>query len=189
MYHYITPNVLEDLFAGQPPAGLQPDVIDITEPLALDEGIEVIGISFAGLRFVVFFADVLVYALGDPEWVEETADEWANGFQPAPNARLVKFMRADADADAETMFDPEAWPLPHPRLIWQFCEVLARALSIHARFFPQIPQYFYMTQSSQLDLLSNRLGRRFEAGAYGSRFECVTRPSADTGGFYGFERR
>lgn len=79
--------------------------------------------SFAGLRFVVFFADILVYALGDPEWVEETADEWANGFQPAPNARLVKFMRADADAD--TMFEPEAWPLPHPRLIWQFCEVLA----------------------------------------------------------------
>ncbi|WP_202126983.1 hypothetical protein [Cupriavidus sp. SW-Y-13] len=101
------------------------------------DGIEIIGISFAGRRFVVFFADVLVYALGDPELWEETANEWANGFRPAPAARLVKFMRADADVD--TMFDPEVWPLPHPRLIWQFCEVLDRAPSIRAQFFPTSP--------------------------------------------------
>jgi hypothetical protein len=184
VHHYITPTLLADLFAGQP-AG-DPTWIGITEPVTVDAGIEVVGITFGLVRFVVFFADVLTYAGGDAEWVRETADEWASGFQPAPGARLVKFMRAEADAD--TMFDPRHWPLPDARMIWQFCDVLARALVIHAGALPAVPQYLYMPQSGQLDLLYNRLGRRFASGLYGLRFRCVTQPTRDTGGFYGFER-
>ncbi|MFS8981170.1 hypothetical protein [Cupriavidus necator] len=184
MHHYITPALLANVFAGEP--GDDPARVSITEPVPVDAGIEVIGITFGQIRFVVFFADVMTYAGGDPEWVQETADEWAGGFRPAPNARLVKFMRAEADA--ETMFDPEHWPLPDARMIWQFCDVLARALVIHAEALPTVPQYFYMPQSGQLDLLYNRLARRFASAHYGLRFRCVTQPNRDTGGFYGFER-
>lgn len=185
MHHYITPALLADLFAGQPVDAST--TVAITEPLPVDgAGIEVVGIVFGPVRFVVFFADVLVYAGGDPQWVEEVATEWANGVRPAPGARLVKFIRAEADA--ETMFDPHHWPLPDPRMIWQFCEMLAKTLVIHARTYPTVTQYFYMPQSGQLDLLYNRLSKRFEAGIDGARFRCVTRPAHDTGGFYGFER-
>ncbi|MDR3381220.1 hypothetical protein [Cupriavidus basilensis] len=77
-----------------------------------------------------------------PKWAQETADEWAAGFAPAAGARLVKFMRAEADAD--TMFDPLSWPLPAPGMIWQFCVVLDRSLVIHAATFVAVPQYFFM---------------------------------------------
>lgn len=185
MHHHITPALLQTLFASHP--GGDETFVGITEPLPIDEtGIEVLGISFGPVRFVVFFADLLTYADGDWELVRETADEWAAGYQPAADARLVKFMRAEADAD--TMFDPQQWPLPDPRMIWQFCDVLAQALIIHADRYPAVSQYFYMPQSGQLDLLYNRLGRRFESGIDGRRFRCVTRPAQDTGGFYGFER-
>ncbi len=73
-------------------------------------------------------------------------------------------------------------------VIWQFCDVLARSLVIHAAAYPDVPQYFFMPQSGQLDLLYNSLGKHFEKGRYGSTFRCVTRPAQDKGGFYGFER-
>ncbi|MCP3024541.1 hypothetical protein [Cupriavidus basilensis] len=184
MHHYITPALQVDLFAGQPTN--DPVAVAITEPLPVADGIEIIGIVFGPVRFVVFFADVLAYAGGDPQWVQETADEWAAGFAPAAGARLVKFMRAEADAD--TMFDPLSWPLPAPGMIWQFCDVLARSLVIHAATYVAVPQYFFMPQSGQLDLLYNRLGKQFAQGRYGPTFRCVTRPAQDKGGFYGFER-
>jgi len=185
VHHYITPALLIDLFADQP--ANDPTFVGISEPMQVDgDGIEVIGITFGVVRFVVFFADVLVYADGDLEWMREMAEEWADGFAPAPHARLVKFMRAEADA--ETMFDPESWPLPEPGMIWQFCDVLARSLVIHASTYSDVPQYFFMPQSGQLDLLYNRLGKHFDKGRYGPRFRCVTRPDQDKGGFYGFER-
>jgi len=146
MHHDITPALLVDLFAGQP--ANDPTFVGITEPAPLDGGIEAIGITFGPVRFVVYFADVLAYAGGDPQWMQETADEWADGFAPAAGARLVKFMRAEAEAD--TMFDPLSWPLPAPGMIWQFCNVLARSLVIHAAAYPDVPQSFFMPPSGQL---------------------------------------
>ncbi|MGY8525189.1 hypothetical protein [Paracidovorax citrulli] len=157
MYHYITPALLARLFADKPDGDAA--FADITHLVTAGEaGVEVIGIALGLLRFVVFFASALVYA-GDPEWVQETADEWANGFKPAASARLVKFMRAEADAD--TMFDARYWPLPNPNAIWRFADLLGRTLAIHAGAFPDVPQYFYLPQSGQVDRLYARLGRRF----------------------------
>ncbi|MBY4898796.1 hypothetical protein [Cupriavidus sp. AU9028] len=188
MYHYITPALLAHLFADTP----KKDAADaahaaITQPMTAGEtGIEVIGIALGLLRFVVFFASALVYAGGNRQWVQETADGWANGFTPAASGRLVKFMRAEADG--ETMFDARYWPLPNPNMVWRFADLLGRALAVHAGAFPDVPQYFYLPQTGQLERLYARVGKRFESGSYGVTFRCVIRPAQQTGGFHGYER-
>ena len=93
-----------------------------------------------------------------------------------------------AEADRETMFYPDEWPLPDPAMIWQFSEALAMAVVAHADAYPSTLQYFYMPQTGKLDALYNRLARKFERGEMGATFRCVTRPASDEGGFYGFER-
>ncbi|KAF1065546.1 hypothetical protein DX980_00235 (plasmid) [Burkholderia gladioli] len=182
MINYRTPELLAHLF----PAPVAADEIEVTEPLSIDPSIEAVGIDFGGTRFIVFFADVMAYAGADQDYVRQTAATWNNGFVPAAGSRLVKFVRADADAD--TMFDPAKWPLPEAAMIWQFIEALAEAVGGHAVGFPAVTQYFYMPQTGKLDSLYNRMSRQFERGEYGVAFRCVTRPANDEGGFYGYER-
>lgn len=181
MIDYVTPALILRLFPDPPG-----DAIVVTEPLPIDSSMETVGIDFGGTRFLVFFADVMAYAGNDPDFVRETAAAWNNGFIPAPGSRIVKFLRAGADRD--TMFDPRAWPLPEPDMIWQFMEVLAVAVEGHALAFPSVRQYFYAPQNGKLDSLYNRMSRRFARGDSGASFRCVTQPATDEGGFYGFER-
>ncbi|QVN21702.1 hypothetical protein [Burkholderia pyrrocinia] len=122
MINYRTPELSAHLF----PAPVDADEIEVTEPLSIDPSIEAVGIDFGGTRFIVFFADVMAYAGSDPDYVRQTASAWNNGFVPTAGSRLVKFVRADADAD--TMFDPAEWPLPDAAMIWQFIEALAAAV-------------------------------------------------------------
>ncbi|ONO52741.1 hypothetical protein A8D80_02525 [Burkholderia cenocepacia] len=182
MINYITPELLTHLF----PTPAAADEVEVTEPLSIDPSIEAVGVDFGGTRFVVFFADVMAYAGSDSDYVRQTAVAWNNGFIPAAGSRLVKFVRADADAD--TMFDPAEWPLPDPGMIWQFIEALAAAVEGYAVGFPTVAQYFNMPQTGKLDSLYNRMSRQFERGEYGVAFRCVTRPASDEGGFYGYER-
>jgi hypothetical protein len=108
-----------------------------------------------------FSADVTAYSGHDEQFVRETAATWNNGFVPAPNSRLVKFFRAEADR--ETMFYPSQWPLPDPAMIWQFSEALGMTLIAHADAYPTTSQYFYMPQTGKLDALYNRLAILFPA--------------------------
>lgn len=181
MIGYVTPALIARLFPDPPD-----DAIVVTESLPIDPTGQAVGIDFAGTRFLVFFADVMAYAGNDPDFVRDTAVAWNNGFIPAPGSRIVKFLRDRADRD--TMFDPRAWPLPDPGMIWQFMEALAVAVEGHAQAFPAVRQYFYAPQNGKLDPINNRMPRRFGRGEYGASFECVTRPATDEGGFYGFER-
>ncbi len=185
MHDYITPALLAELFG---PNDDQPDDILVSGPVPIAPGVEVeaMGIVFGGVRFVVFFANPLVLADGDPDYVQQTANGWAGGRVPHAHARIVKFMRAEADADS--MFKPERWPLPNPEGIWQFIEVLSGALVAHASQMLQVLEYFFIPQAASLDSLYNRMARNFERGKFPVRFRCVTRPAADEGGFYGYER-
>lgn len=183
MIEHVSSRLLGDLFGGSMPAD---DEIVITRPLSIDPALEAVAIGFVGSVYVVFFAEVLAYAAGDEDFLRETAAAWNNGFVPAANARLVKFLRADAERD--TMFLPHMWPLPQPALIWQFSEALADALALHSQAMKDVSQYFYTPQTPKLDALYNRLARKFERGLSGVEFRCVTRPQSDQGGFYGFER-
>lgn len=185
MHDYITPALLAELFDLDDD---QPDDVKVSGPVPVAPGIEVeaMGILFGAVRFVVFFANPLVLADGDPDYVQQTADGWAGGRAPHAHARMVKFMRAEADR--ETMFDPEHWKLPNPASIWQFIEVLSGALVVHATQMPQVPEYFFIPQAASLDSLYNRMARDFERGEFQVTFRCVTRPAADEGGFYGYER-
>ncbi|WP_027821043.1 hypothetical protein [Paraburkholderia bannensis] len=182
MIENVTPELVARLFP-EPPS----DGIVLTPPLTIDPALEATGIDFGGTRFVVFFADVLVYAGGDQALLEQTAQSWHVGMVPAPGARLVKFLRIEADK--ESMFNPKAWPLPDPEMIWQFMDILSEALVRHAETFPDVPQYFYMPQCKELDSLYNRMSRRFDVHAKTRvAFHCVAQPADEEGGFYGFER-
>ncbi|MFP3710200.1 hypothetical protein SB783_40085 [Paraburkholderia sp. SIMBA_009] len=183
MIQYIDDALLAALFPPEDPAEGE---LRVRGPVQIDETLEASGIDFDGVHHVVFFADVFAYAGNDAQLIHETALAWNGGFVPAPNSRLVKFLRAEADAD--TMFYPGDWPLPDPNMIWQFSEALGMALQGHALAHPETSQYFYMPQTGKLDALYNRLARKFERGEAGLFFRCVTRPASDEGGFYGFER-
>ncbi|UCF24504.1 MAG: hypothetical protein JSV72_03260 [Ralstonia sp.] len=184
MYDFITPDLLALLF------GLDadpPDEFRVTGPVAVvPDQVEAMGIVFGPVRFVVFFAAPLLLADGDPEFLAQVVDNWAGGHMPHPDARVVKFARAEADR--QTMFNPEDWPLPQPQAIWQFIEVLSAALVAHAHQLPQVGQYFYIPQAGSLDTLYNRMARDFERGRHAVRFRCIIRPAQDEGGFYGYER-
>lgn len=183
MIEFVSEALLATLFPeGVGGAG----ALRVTEPVPVDDAIEASGIDFDGIRYLVFFADVMTYAGHDEQFVRETAAAWNGAFLPAPNSRLVKFFRAEADR--ETMFYPSEWPLPDPAMIWQFSEALGMTLIAHADAFPETTQYFYMPQTGKLDALYNRLARKFGRGELGVTFRCVTRPASDEGGFYGFER-
>lgn len=183
MIEFVSEALLATLFPeGVGGAG----ALRVTEPVPVDDAIEASGIDFDGIRYLVFFADVMTYAGHDEEFVRETAAAWNGAFLPAPNSRLVKFFRAEADR--ETMFYPSEWPLPDPAMIWQFSEALGMTLITHADAFPETTQYFYMPQTGKLDALYNRLARKFGRGELGVTFRCVTRPASDEGGLYGFER-
>ncbi|RQZ27407.1 hypothetical protein DIE16_31760 [Burkholderia sp. Bp9090] len=183
MIEYVSDALLATLF---PPGVGGVDLLRVAGPVAVDAGTEASGINFAGTRHLVFFADVMTYAGHDEQYIQDTAVAWNGGFVPAPQSRLVKFFRAEANQ--ETMFYPSEWPLPDPAMIWQFSEALVVALIGHADAFPETTQYFYMPQTGKLDALYNRLARKFERGEFGVSFRCVTRPASDEGGFYGFER-
>ncbi|MFM0616259.1 hypothetical protein PQR37_19530 [Paraburkholderia nemoris] len=183
MIEYVSDALLAALFPSD--SGSDGTVL-VTGPIGVDASIEVGGIDFDGTRYLVFFADVMTYAGNDEQFVRETAAAWNQGFVPSPNSRIVKFFRPEANR--ETMFLPQEWPLPDPAMIWQFSEALGMALIAHADAFPATVQYFYLPQTGKLDALYNRLARKFERGELGVSFRCVTRPASDEGGFYGFER-
>lgn len=148
MIEYVSEALLLSLF---PPGSSGSGTLRVAGPVSVDANIEASGIDFDGTRHLVFFVDVLTYAGDDEEFVRETAAAWSGGFTPAPGYRLVKFFRAEADA--ETMFYPAEWPLPEPAMIWQFSEALGLALVAHAEAIPRTSQYFYMPQSGKLDAL------------------------------------
>jgi hypothetical protein len=182
MIEHVSEALMEALFPAD--AG-GPGVLRVAGPVTVDATIEASGIDFDGTRHLIFFADVMAYAGNDAQFVRETSAAWNNGFVPAEHLRIVKFFRAEADR--ETMFYPNKWPLPDPAMIWQFSEALGMAL-VAADAYPSASQYFYMRQTGKLDDLYNRLARKFERGEMGATFRCVTRPASDEGGFYGFER-
>ncbi|WP_321895867.1 hypothetical protein [Paraburkholderia heleia] len=154
MIEYVSGALLAALF---PLDAGGPGILRIAGPTQLDPTVEASGIDFDGTRHFVFLADVKIYAGQDEPFVRETAAAWNGGFVPAPDSRLVKFFRAEADR--ETMSYPDKWPPPDPTKIWQFSRALGMALLAHADAFPATDQYFYMPQTGKLDALCNRLAR------------------------------
>jgi hypothetical protein len=183
MLEFVSDALLASLFSEGSHRGGHADV---TQPVSISPRVEVCGIESNSTRYLVLFLDAAQLACDDEQFMRETAAAWGRGVVPEPHSRVIKFYRADADE--ATMFDPKSWPLPHPRMIWKFCDALGVALTLHARSRPEVPQYFYFPQSSKLDTLYRRLARKFERGELGVEFHCVTHPPKDEGGFYGFER-
>jgi hypothetical protein len=178
MYDYICPALVTRVFPTLPPQGGRGD-IHVTETMRVDDGLEVVGIGFADLRYVMFFADV----------PEDLADEPAG-----QAARFVTVVRVEADHG--TMFLPDFWRLPCPHMVWQFSEALLQAMRHHVDAHPSVQQYVCVSQTRKMDFLCERVIRQFTRTAGSAQFRCVTRPDADRTisstigkeGRYGFAR-
>lgn len=160
MYDYICPGLVTRVFPPQPPQGGSSE-IHVTETMRVDDGLEVVGIGFADLRYVMFFA----------EMPEDMADGSAGRA-----ARFVTVVRVEADHG--TMFLPDFWRLPCPHMVWQFSEALLQAMRHHVDAHPSVQQYVCVSQTRKMDFLCERVIRQFARAGGNARFRCVTRPKA-----------
>jgi hypothetical protein len=174
MYDYICPGLVTRVFPPQQPQGSRSE-IHVTETLRVDDGLEVVGIDFADLRYVMFFADVPEDMAGKP---------------PSQGSRFVTVVRVEADHG--TMFLPDFWRLPCPHMVWQFSEALLRAMRHHVDAHPSVQQYVCVSQTRKMDFLCERVIRQFTRLHGSAQFRCVTRPEAGRTvgkeGLYGFAR-
>ncbi|WP_429500612.1 hypothetical protein ACQUFY_26230 (plasmid) [Robbsia andropogonis] len=183
MHSYLTPDNIALLF---PDLNSAAQGMTISHFIEVEDGIELVGIDFAGTHTVMFFFEAYAYVGNDETTIIDMAQSWGGGVLPARGARIVKFFRLEADR--ETSFNPQSWPLPVPGLIWQFMDALEIALREHAVLYATVPQYFFIPQTAALDRMYNRLVRRFTDPSRGMTVRVIAQPENDEGGFYGFER-
>lgn len=170
MYDYICPGLVARVFPSLEPAGSGD--LQVTEATRVDDGLEVVGIHFADLRYLVVFADVPAEPGGEP---------------PAPNdARFVTVVRVEADHG--TMFLPDFWRLPCPHMVWQFCDALLRAARHHVQTHPWVREYVCVSQTRKMDVLCERVIRQFTRGDGDARLGRISRPAPGKEGIYGFAR-
>lgn len=148
----------------------------------LGAGRELVPFSFVSHNYLVLFSDP-EYEAGDLALMLDMSQEWADGFQPEPNSRILKFFRADAVAN---FFKPESWKLSQPMQIFQFGETVADAIALHARACPAVTQYFYWPASSQLNVLYRRIFRHLNRSCLPGEFVHILEP---TGVFDGYQRQ
>lgn len=177
----ITPEVLATLFAGAP---LAPDKAWFGELYRTHDQRELIPFVFAGQQFIVLFLD-LVQSAGSAELVQTFANNFANGYVPHADARMVKYCRADGEGAKP--FHPEDWKLPdadpQTHAIFQFIEVLAEVTAQHYDI-ARTPQYFFQTATKQLELLYDRVFRRIDRELLPGVFAPIL---DDTGDFSGYQ--
>jgi hypothetical protein len=71
---------------------------------------ELIPVRFGGQDFLVGFSSP-TYEAGDEESINIFSRGWADGYIPAAHSRMVKFCRAEANAE---YFKPDVWHLDTP---------------------------------------------------------------------------
>lgn len=153
---HVTPPLLATWFEGAP---VGPYAWVPPAPFQVADKVEVVPFQFEDRRYLTFFSDLASLFDGDTEFAATTAAQWANGFIPESEHRLVKFFRADAN-NREYLFNPNAWKLSNPRLIFEFGTVLVDTVLVHADSLPQVTQYLYMPAEPKLDRFYARAFKR-----------------------------
>lgn len=157
-------------------------------PVEIAEEVEVLPVQFGFSRFLMFFANAVYEIGGDQELLHSMAASWTGGFQPDEHNRLVKFIRADAK-DPELVFDPDQWKLGNPRQIFQFGELLVRAVLFHAELHADVTQYFFKPENERLKGFYRRAFSSFQSACPSMKFAPILSIDVDEGGFYGYQRK
>lgn len=157
-------------------------------PVSVAPGVEIIGLHFDQVDFVIFFASVEAMGDGDTAFAQMMADGFNHRILPPANARFVKFARRDATED-HTMFRQSVWRLRNPYRLRGFQDELEFALSDHAVAFPSVPEYLFTPTTDKLDRMYRRMSVNFAAGELGVTFALKYAPDSDTGGYYCYERK
>lgn len=126
---------------------------DLSE-IGLDK--EIIPVRFAGLDDWFLFVSPHAETANDPAFLQLMMNNVDAELFPQRASRLVKFCRADAEAE---QFKPEGWKLPQPCQIFQFAQVIRRVMNFYLDAMPEIQQFFYFPASSRLLRLYARVFR------------------------------
>lgn len=149
MTAWIEDDLRKQLFAAAPADGIW--IGDLAE---IDSDREIIPVRFAGLDFWFLFLSPHAETGNDPELLLTMLDNLdAKDFAPAQFSRLVKFCRADAEADH---FKPDGWCLPEAFQIFQFVQTLCSVMVFYLDEMQEIEQFFYFPASPRLERLYNR---------------------------------
>lgn len=181
----LTPSIRQSLFPS-----FSTTEISLSRVVVLNDGSHYVGISISKeMQFVVAFLRVVDQVDGDTDLIEQLATAWTTfreGYRLTPDARIIKFSRAEATHDA---FDPLKWSLPHPKLIWKLERALILALRLYATHSSKATQFYYLPQSSSLERWYARLERQLcRKDPTGPTFQIIAKPAAHDGGFHGYER-
>jgi len=171
--------VREELFKDED----QQSELWIGAPLAFFSEKEVIPFKFLDDRYAMIFQRV-GDAAGGEEYVAVLAPDFAGGYVPDVESRIMKFARADATVEAA--YSPDLWRLPDYRYIYQFLDVLRSVVELHVLAYPHVSQYFYTAATAQLQLCYARVFRRLPDESCLKDFEPV---EAHLGNYYGFQRK
>ncbi|MCY0389897.1 hypothetical protein OVY01_22420 [Robbsia sp. Bb-Pol-6] len=159
-----------------------------SRPVEIIPGVEIMGLHFDQVDFVIFFASVAVMSAGDAAFAQMMADEFNRKILPPSGARFVKFARLDA-TDDNSMFRQSSWQLANPHRLRGFQEELEFALSDHAVAFPLVPEYLFTPTTDKLDRMYQRMSVHFATGELGVTFALKYAPDSDIGGYYCYERK
>lgn len=150
MTGWLSDDLRQQLFAAAPADGIW--IGDLTE---FGSDREIIPVRFAGLDFWFLFLSPHTETDNDPNLLLLMMDNLdATDFVPAQASRLVKFCRADAEADH---FKPDGWSLPEASQIFQFAQILRSVMGFYLDEMAEIQQFFYFPATSRLQQLYTRV--------------------------------
>ena len=165
------------LFANAAPYGQ----IWIGEVYEFGDSQELIPLRFDQLDFLAIFSSPANQAGGD-EMLLAMAEQWAAGFVPDQQARLIKFWQANAQARA---LDPKEWHLGASEQIFEFLTTLADVMVTHATTCEFVTQYFFWPASESLARAYVRVFRSIDKKLMPGAFKRILREMGD---FYGYQR-
>ena len=159
-----------------------------SRPVEIVPGVEIMGLRFDQVDFVIFFASVAAMSAGDAAFAQMMADGFNRKILPPAGARFVKFARLDASDDT-AMFRQSSWRLRNPHRLRGFQDELEFALSDHAVAFPSVQEYLFTPTTDKLDRMYQRMSAHFASGELGVTFTLKYAPDSDIGGYYCYERK
>lgn len=174
------PDQLEVMFLGS-----EEDHAWVGLPFEIEPEFEMLPLQFQTLRYLMQFQSLGGVFDGDEAFAQEMANYWSNGVVPAQQHRLIKFYRTDAQGE-EDLFNPKAWPLSNPLLIFQFGRLLVDAILQHAQAFPFVVQYAFIPGNNKLDSLYDRLYKAHATTCNAAGFHPIL--ALNGNGIHGFEK-
>ena len=143
---------------------------------------EVMPFKFDHIIYYLIFRDPYLEA-GDFDEFMSLSKQFANGYKPKVNSRIIKFYRSDAE---DNYFQPNAWSLNRPSQIYEFSHILLLCIESYLTLRPEIEQFFFWPTTPQLTILYKRLFRNLKNGCFKNQVHSIIE---HIGEFYGYERK